>query len=98
MGIWIRSQDKSFLKEAKEFIIHTRSKNLKGDKRDYVISSQEYTGLDFGVYSTEAKALKVLDMIQEYIESNNSHHNSQWDSTPHLVYNVFQMPQDDEVK
>ena len=65
MGIWIRSQDKSFLKETKEFIIHTRSKNLKGDKCDYVISSQEYTGLDFGVYSTEEKALKVLDMIEQ---------------------------------
>lgn len=90
MSLWIRSQDKSFLKDAKEFIIHTRSKNLKGDKCDYAISSQEYTGLVFGIYSTEEKALKVLDIMQDYITRNESNiYNSK--------FGVFQMPQDEEV-
>ena len=47
----------------------------------------------------EALAKKIADIvnlsaneIEEYIEFNNSHHN-----IPQIVYNVFQMPQDDEV-
>ena len=97
--MWIRSQDKSFLKDVKEFIIHTRSKNLKGDKCDYVISSQEYTSLDFGVYSTEEKALKVLDMIEKKIIENNTIvcNEKDWARCVGKINCVFQMPQDDEV-
>ena len=50
-----------------------------------------------GEYSSQEKALKVLDMIQERIERNNSH-NSARVGIPYLEYNVFQMPLDSEVK
>lgn len=91
MGIWIRSQDKEILAECNFLKLKYTSVN----NRFYIYADSKGEKVYLGGYSTREKALKVLDMIQEYIESNNSHHNSQWDSTPHLVYNVFRMPQDD---
>lgn len=85
MGIWIRSQDK-------EKLIKCEDIQISGTD---IVNFTRYGVVELGKYSTKEKALNVLDMIQECIESNNSHHNSQWDSTPHLVYNVFQMPQDE---
>lgn len=49
----------------------------------------------FGVYSTEEKAIKVLDMIQDRHDCLNMYHNAPQDG---YVQSVFQMPQDDEVK
>ena len=108
MGIWIRSQDKKRLINSDVFAIEEKRyfqkingrytihiDNEKNIHTDWKILANNLT---VGIYSTKEKALKVLDEIQECIEANNSHHNSQWDNTPHLVYNVFQMPQDDEVE
>ena len=85
MGLWVRSQHKEMLIKVNNFFVN-----------DLFVCGN---GIALGKYSTKEKALKVLDMIQECIEYNNSSHNSQWDSTPYRVYNVFQMPQDiDEVE
>lgn len=96
MSLWIRSQDKRFLIECNDVAI---LKTTDGFKIGTCSIKSVKREIDLGKYSTKEKALKVLDMIQECIEYNNSSHNSQWDSTPYRVYNVFQMPQDiDEVE
>ena len=86
--MWIRSQDKTTLIKS-EYI------TLYGNVIKVVCS--DMTCITIGEYSSQEKALKVLDMIQNCIEHNSSHQNSGWDSTPHLVYDVFQMPLDSEV-
>jgi hypothetical protein len=68
--MWIRSQDRKKLTEIHDVTIYH-------DK-------QIWAGCSFiGEYSTEEKALKVLDMIQENLE--------------YPYYEVFQMPTDTEV-
>lgn len=68
--MWIRSQDRKKLTEIHDVTIYH-------DK-------QIWAGCSFiGEYSTEEKALKVLDMIQENLE--------------YPYYEVFQMPSDTEV-
>lgn len=68
--MWIRSQDRKKLTEIHDATIYH-------DK-------QIWAGCSFiGEYSTEEKALLVLDMIQENLE--------------YPYYNVFQMPADTEV-
>ena len=97
MGIWIRSQDKEKLINVNNnFSINCVKYYMDDETRLKSIKYGIYgDDVKLGIYSYKAKALKVLDEIQECIESNNSHHNSQWDNTPHLVYNVFQMPHDE---
>lgn len=68
--MWIRSQDKKILTE-----IH----DVEVDSGFKVWGS----GMLIGEYSTEEKALKVLDRIEELIQ--------------HQYKLTFQMPQDDEV-
>lgn len=69
--MWIRSQDRKKLTEIHDVTIY----------RD----KQIWAGCSFiGEYSTEEKALKVLDYIEDSLEY------------PHNT--VFQMPQDDEVE
>ena len=69
--MWIRSQDRKKLTEIHDATIYH-------DK-------QIWAGCSFiGEYSTEEKALKVLDYIQDNLE--------------YPYYNVFQMPADDEVE
>lgn len=69
--MWIRSQDKKILTE-----IH----DLEIDSGFKVWGS----GMLIGEYSTEEKALKVLDEIQNI--------------TGYLYHKAFEMPQDDEVE
>ena len=77
--IWIRSQDKKILMEIKKIEI-ARNKVIVGFNGNFET---------LGEYSTEEKALKVLDMIETHLE--------------HLEYKVsgreiiFQMPADEEV-
>ena len=86
--MWIRTQDKTQLIKSEYITIY-------GNVIKAVCSDTSYITL--GEYSSQEKALKVLDMIQNCIEHNSSHQNSGWDSTPHLVYDVFQMPLNSEV-
>lgn len=87
--MWIRSQDKKFLIEATN-IQYLEDCNVIVNSND-----EDYTLL--GKYSTEEKALNVLDMIQERLEpykvvmSGNEYYVIPKDD------GVFKMPQDNEV-
>lgn len=60
-----------------------------GEEIRYFYGSENGFGI-LGYYSTEEKAIKVLDMIQkEYIRANDAYSGS--------LNIVFQMPQDSEV-
>ena len=76
MGIWIRSQDKCKIGKCTEFYI------VDSYDGDYDIEgySVDDTPIILGTYSTKEKAVLVLDMIQEHIETRSN--------------NVFKMPQD----
>lgn len=85
--MWIRSQDKnSFYKYIGFEIGDNVIKATRVDSKVILV----------GKYSTEEKALKVLDMIQEHIKPKYM-----LDKENMVVSipqnNVFQMPQDSEV-
>ena len=91
MGIWIRSQNKSrlfcidkIIIEHFDEIIDRRFFMKDKIKRHWYIYDNKY--IELGEYSSYKKCLKVLDMIQKYIQSKVNE------------YMVFQMPYDDEVK
>lgn len=88
--MWIRSQDKAGLIKSDCIILN---------KNEISATAQGTDGftITIGEYSSQEKALKVLDMIQKCIEHNNSHHNARI-GIPYLEYNVFQMPLDSEVE
>lgn len=79
--MWIRSQSKKVLLNVNQVVIN----NTK-DESEYYIHGYSERGIDIlGVYSTEEKALEVLDYIQSEIQSN--------------VYDeqtVFEMPNDED--
>lgn len=62
--MWIRSQCKKSLLNVNQVVIN----NTK-DESEYYIHGYSERGIDIlGVYSTQEKALKVLDEIQKRIE------------------------------
>lgn len=73
--MWIRSQDKKTLMECTK---------IELDTKNFIVG---FNGCykDLGVYSTEEKALKVLDKITETINMG-------------YADIVYQMPQDSEVE
>lgn len=79
--MWIRSQSKKALLNVNQVVIN----NTK-DESEYYIHGYSERGIDIlGFYSTEEKALEVLDYIQSEIQSN--------------VYDeqtVFEMPNDED--
>ena len=85
--MWIRSQDKTKLIKA-EFI------RISGN--EIVATCSDIPATKIGEYSSQEKALKVLDLIEHYIERNNSHRDSHY-NRPQIVYDVFQMPLDSDV-
>lgn len=110
MGIWIRSQDKRELIYTDNLYIKEKLKTVlteygaKNAIEGYAIwqnCHEKYFNL--GLYSTEEKALKVLDMIQEFIKNNEnvfgrvSDFESWYGQIVTHDNNVFQMPQDSEV-
>lgn len=77
--MWIRNQNKRILSKVNEVLICTM------DDNKYFIEWFWDRGSDtLGIYSSEEKALKVLDEIQK--------------RTEYLCPKAFQMPQDDEVE
>ena len=94
MGIWIRSQDKKRLKLCNEFIICGRVKNKK------IVGYSVYCfDVELGVYSTEEKALKVLDMIEKGITGEIvGGYIRDCPLAGKEFHFVFQMPADEEVK
>lgn len=80
--MWIRSQSKKILSKVNEVLICTM------DDNKYFIEGFWDRGSDtLGIYSSEEKALKVLDQIQYNMEP--------FEHEPTMV---FQMPQDDDVE
>lgn len=84
MGIWIRSQNGKTLTNVGEIYIGRSSKSW---------DIRTGRGFNLGCYSTEEKALKVLDMICEKIKI------AEFNVEPifYVVNQIFQMPQDNEV-
>ena len=78
--MWIRSQSKKSLSNVNQLIIN----NTKDESKYYIFGYSERGSDTLGVYSTQEKALNVLDYIEDSLEY------------PHNT--VFQMPQDDEVE
>lgn len=78
--MWIRSQDRRALLNVNQVLI---SPSVDGSIY-YINDSLGEESNVLGVYSTEEKALNVLDYIEDSLEY------------PHNT--VFQMPQDDEVE
>lgn len=95
MGIWIRSQDKCKLIKCTRFGIDYCSDGICD-----VIGADCDDVFELGKYKGEEKAIKVLDMIQDHIESNksefwNRNHDEEWGGSIVTHSNdVFQMPRD----
>ena len=95
--MWIRSQNKKILSKVNEVLICTM------DDNKYFIEGFWDRGSDtLGIYSSEEKALKVLDEIQRIIEYPGSSLIS-----PTALQNyyrlsstgqIYQMPQDEDVE
>lgn len=83
--MWIRTQNKYILANANSF-------RIRKDSIDYLVyyainGHYDRYEQELGIYSTKEKALKVLDQIQDNMES--------FEHEPTMV---FQMPGDDEVE
>lgn len=92
MGIWIRSQDRKTLTNANDIYIHLRSNG-------YAVCTGK---VDLGVYSSEEKAVKVLDSIRAFAEKPEYFELYQintmfTDSYFYRKRNIYDMPQDNEV-
>ncbi len=88
----IRSQDKRFISTNLNLKIYQDDWSKK-----FEISND--TGAELGFYSTEEKAIKVLDMIQEkYIEHYTLEDILGSVQGVIVVPKCFQMPQDNEVE
>ena len=94
MGIWIRSQDRRTLIKSEDIQISGTS----------LITMIKYSVIELGTYSSIEKTLKVLDMMENFInnlekyviESDNY---SDVHSLRKVVTNsIFQMPLDNEVE
>lgn len=88
----IRSQNKTFLLNFSNLTIAYIAK----DDEDFVISSLEGENrYRLGKYSSEAKAMKVLDMIQNaYCKFMSVKNDDAWDGKE----SVFYMPEDGSVE
>lgn len=98
--MWIRNQDKHFLVNACAFEI---SDDDVFDGVNYlIIGLSNNTSYLLGKYSTEEKALKVLDEIQKYIGRERFYSTTKGISEQQSISientNVFKMPQDEDVK
>jgi hypothetical protein len=105
--MWIRSQDKTILKECNDIRLETYREVENGKETIvYVIVWESWQCFYFffnrtlGKYSTEEKALKVLDMIQRHIGGERRVIGTYWrDGNPYdIIDETFIMPQDNEVK
>lgn len=94
-GMLIRSQDKRLLVTLNNVV----NIMVQPDNSIMALYGFEHGWDTLGDYSTEARAIKVLDMIQQAYESSCEIDAHIPGDTPYMrVYNtVFQMPQDKEV-
>lgn len=86
----IRSQDKRIL-----INMNNVSSIEVGDNELRIFAADGETIYDLGSYSTKAKAMKVLDMIQEaYCKFMSVKNDDAWSGKE----SVFYMPEDSEVE
>lgn len=83
----IRSQDKKVLIPLGDFVIGATKDNCIIASKNVFIIPSEVNASTIGKYSTEEKALKVLDMIADAWENNSG-----------KFRYVFQMPLDDDLE
>ena len=89
--MWIRSQDGTELIKVNGKVgVYQMDATCNGRYRLFNEWRIEVDDIDMAVYSTEEKAMKVLDMIQEQLTSNTI-------MSFTLAPTVFQMPKDEEV-
>lgn len=101
----IRSQDKHSLINLDNIARLTVGKVYGKDKTNWLVEfdKQPFTE-SLGQYTTEGKAIKVLDMIQQAYElslySDHAFDNAAQVQRPYIFVNntVFQMPSDEEVE
>lgn len=97
MSLWVRSQDKkTFVKlDMVELLNYENS----------IVAYTSIKVVDLGKYSTQEKAMKVLNMMEKHINNGGRvfcvdqvKTGIGYCATFEKVLNVFQMPQDDEVE
>lgn len=84
--MWVRSQDKILLINCNSFELLSYEENSV-----FVIWGSNNNWL--GQYTTQEKALKVLDMLEQCVSGFTDEETSEF-----YNYGVFQIPQDDEVE
>lgn len=90
--MWIRSQGKALLIDVDRFFVDEES-----DGRSYIYAN----GNPVASYSTHERAMKVMDMIQNAITGTRFEFTDivrDCDLACIEIHNVFNMPQDSEVK
>ena len=95
--MWIRSQDKDALCEVKNLMVE-RGNGKFGIVELIKTSYGCATKIVLGEYSTEEKAIKVLDMIQERIARSILLKHKDMILPIKNYGDIFQMPQDSEVE
>ena len=88
-GIWIRSQNKQLLINVNGYVTYTRETRIGEHKYIYEItaSSREYAA-HLGKYTTEERALQVIDEIQQFIVDCEHCKDNK------MFYPVFQMDEE----
>ena len=94
--MWLRSQNK-------EMLINANNIRIISDSHSYDIICDFYDGEYYylGEYSTKEKAMEVMDMIQNAITGTRFEFTDivrDCDLAGIEIHNVFNMPQDSEVK
>lgn len=97
----IRSQDKKKLCKLGTFEILEKIKtNAKRERKVvgfYILTGDKEKELIIGGYSTEEKAIKVLDMIENFY-ANIEYTKFMGCDREEIASCIFHMPQDEEVK
>lgn len=96
--MWIRSQSKTILIKSDYIIVNDNDILAKTNSNSFLIT--------IGTYSSEAKALKVLDMIQTTLMGKKTEKRHYFQNNKYITFNyydsvdnlVFQMPLDSEVE
>lgn len=96
MRIWVRSQDKEILCECSSFTVSINYSSGIEDGFSIDGSTIDGTVLDMGIYLNKEQAIKVMDMIQDHLESP-TYVSGLENEEAHYDRNVFQMPRVEEV-
>lgn len=100
----IRSQDKKILIPVDKFVLTAVSMWIIATSTENPSSLSLASRIIIGQYSTEKKAIKVFDMIQQSYENSlycdHAFDNAAQVQRPYIFASntVFQMPQDSEVE